>query len=121
VSAQRALDYAALHAFIKAVPDKRLQARLVEEAVEGVRRGYNLRQLIFGFPAERYTGVAYGSAPSPFPISHAPEGIGPWSRGTAGFSRQPGPGKRDPPSARGLAAIHHHVNPRAFLIASSNA
>jgi hypothetical protein len=57
---RRQRDYAALHAFIKAVPDRRLQNRLVEEAVEGMRRGYNLRQLIFGFPAERYTGVAYG-------------------------------------------------------------
>jgi hypothetical protein len=56
----RQLDHEAARAFIKAVPPGPLRDRLVEEYVEGVRRGYSLRQLLFGFEAEGFTGMAYG-------------------------------------------------------------
>ena len=58
--ARQRLDHEAARAFVEAVPPGRLRDRLAEEYLEGLRRGYCLRQLVFGFEGERYTGMAYG-------------------------------------------------------------
>lgn len=62
---RRRLDHEAARAFIEAVPPGPLRDCLVEEYVEAVRRGYCLRQLLFGFLAERFTGMAYGLLAEP--------------------------------------------------------